>query len=209
MSGTTVELNLATAIDSDDNADYLTISLANSLRTVDALFNNLTGHNHGGAHQGGIVVPVAGSITSAMIADGTITTVDLAPGAVSQVVFASSLTGESTTSTSTVPMTAPVASLTTVGGQLLALFTGSFYNGSVAGGAEMLFAFRVDSGPWNLIADIWTPAATYRFPITLVMGLGAPAAGAHTVSVGWQTSANTLTATTTSARVLTVVELKV
>jgi hypothetical protein len=70
MSGSTTELNLATAVDTDDNADYLTLSLANSLRTVDALFNNVTGHNHGGAHQGGAIAPSAipgGSITNAML----------------------------------------------------------------------------------------------------------------------------------------------
>jgi hypothetical protein len=78
MSGSTPELNLATAVDSDDNADYLTINLANSLRTVDALFNNVTGHNHNGAHQGGVVAPPAGSITSGMIADGTIVAADIA-----------------------------------------------------------------------------------------------------------------------------------
>jgi len=72
VSGSTPELNLATAVDADDNADYLTINLANSLRTVDALFNNVTGHNHGGAHQGGPVAPAA-------IADGSITNAKLAP----------------------------------------------------------------------------------------------------------------------------------
>lgn len=84
MSGATTELNLATAVDADDNADYLTIALANSLRTVDALFNNITGHTHSGAHQGGPIgtIPAsaipAGSITSAMIVDGTITGTDIA-----------------------------------------------------------------------------------------------------------------------------------
>jgi len=87
MSGSTTELNLRTAVDSDDNADYLTLDLANSLRTVDALFNNVTGHNHGGAHQGGPLVIGAGqiadgSISSAKIADGSITTVDLADASV-------------------------------------------------------------------------------------------------------------------------------
>jgi hypothetical protein len=78
MSGSTPELSLATAVDADDNADYLTINLANSLRTVDALFNNVTGHSHNGAHQGGPVAPAAGSITSGMIADGTIVAADIA-----------------------------------------------------------------------------------------------------------------------------------
>lgn len=88
MSGTTVELGLGTAVDADDTADYLTLTLADSLRTVDALFNNVTGHNHSGSHQGGPIagVPPAaipdGSITSAKIVDGTIQAIDLADGAV-------------------------------------------------------------------------------------------------------------------------------
>jgi hypothetical protein len=91
VSGSTTELNLKTAVDSDDTADYLTISLADSLRTVDALYNNVTGHNHSGAHQGGPIASVPataladGSITSAKIADGAIVTVDLADGAVTPV----------------------------------------------------------------------------------------------------------------------------
>jgi hypothetical protein len=87
MSGTTTELALQTAVDSDDNADYLTLALANSLRTIDALFNNVTGHTHGAAHQGGPIIIGAnqiadGSITSAKIADGSIATIDLADASV-------------------------------------------------------------------------------------------------------------------------------
>src|SRR5262252_4436946 len=88
MSGATTELNLSTAVDSDDNADYLTIALANSLRTVDGLFNNTSGHTHGGAHQGGPIstIPVSaipdGSITGAKIQDGSIGLADLAPNSV-------------------------------------------------------------------------------------------------------------------------------
>jgi len=87
MPGSTPELALATAVDSDDNADYLTLSLANSLRTVDGLFSNTTGHTHGGLHQGGPIssIPAGaipdGSVTSAKIADGTITALDMAAGA--------------------------------------------------------------------------------------------------------------------------------
>jgi hypothetical protein len=88
MSGSTPELNLKTAVDSDDTADYLTLSLAQSLQTVDALYNNVTGHTHSGLHQGGPITSIPsgaipdGSITSAKIADGTIATADLADGAV-------------------------------------------------------------------------------------------------------------------------------
>jgi len=84
MSGSTTELNLKTAVDSDDTADYLTLSLADSLRSMDALFNSVTGHNHSAAHQGGPIttVPITaipdGSITGTKIADGSIGTADLA-----------------------------------------------------------------------------------------------------------------------------------
>ena len=88
MSGSTTELALKTAVDADDTADYLTLSLADSLRTVDALFNNVTGHSHAGAHQGGPIATVPagsipdGSITSAKIADGSIQGTDIADGAI-------------------------------------------------------------------------------------------------------------------------------
>src|SRR5215467_10691341 len=84
MSGSTTELNLKTAVDSDDTADYLTLSLADSLRTMVALFNSVTGHNHSSAHQGGPIttIPITaipdGSITGTKIADGSIGTADLA-----------------------------------------------------------------------------------------------------------------------------------
>jgi len=55
MSDLTAELNLALCIDDDDTADYLTqtAGLRGSLNTIDGLFNQTTGHNHQGAHQGG------------------------------------------------------------------------------------------------------------------------------------------------------------
>ena len=95
MSGSTTELNLKTAVDADDTADYLTLSLADSLRTVDALYNNVTGHTHNGAHQGGPIGAIGagaipdGLITSAKIADGTIATADLANAAVTNAKLAS------------------------------------------------------------------------------------------------------------------------
>src|SRR5262245_5535438 len=88
MSGSTVELALKTAVDADDTADYLTISLASSLQTLDATYNNTTGHTHNGAHQGGPIgtIPAsaipAGSIDSSKILDGSIATADIANQAV-------------------------------------------------------------------------------------------------------------------------------
>ena len=84
----TPELGLSQAVDADDTADYLVTNLANSLVTMDALFNNVAGHTHGGVHQGGPITSIPasaiplGSITSGMIADGTIQSADIAPGAI-------------------------------------------------------------------------------------------------------------------------------
>jgi len=94
VSGSTTELALSTAVDGDDNADYLTLDLANSLRTLDALFSNVTGHNHGAAHQGGTIANIPASaladgiITSAKIADGAIQTQDLADSSVTSIKIA-------------------------------------------------------------------------------------------------------------------------
>lgn len=76
MSGATPELALGTAVDADDTADYLTLTLANSLRTIDALFNNVTGHNHSGAHQGG---PMGNGIVGTnQLADGSVNSAKIA-----------------------------------------------------------------------------------------------------------------------------------
>lgn len=53
MSELTPELNLITAQDDDDTADYLTLDLKGSLGIIDGLFSATTGHAHNGAHQGG------------------------------------------------------------------------------------------------------------------------------------------------------------
>ena len=86
MPNPTPELGLQQALDGDDAANYLDTSLANSLFTIDALFNNISGHAHGDVHQGGPIsaIPVSaipdGSITSAKLTDGTIQTIDLGDG---------------------------------------------------------------------------------------------------------------------------------
>lgn len=66
MPDLTPELNLATAVDDDDTADYLTINLRDDLLLLDGLFSQSTGHTHDGAHQGGTLVdPFAADVTIA------------------------------------------------------------------------------------------------------------------------------------------------
>ena len=67
MSDLTPELSLFTAVDDDDTADYLTLSLKDSLQIIDGLFSSATGHRHNGSHQGGALsfdnLVVGGSLT--------------------------------------------------------------------------------------------------------------------------------------------------
>lgn len=72
MPTPTPELGLLKAVDGDDTADYLVTSLANSLTSVDALFNNVSGHTHSGVHQGA-------PVTAAGVADGSLTNAKLGP----------------------------------------------------------------------------------------------------------------------------------
>jgi hypothetical protein len=58
LTGTTAELNLATATDSDDVEAYSVTSLVAALNSLDALFSFTTGHDHSGAHKG---KPVTGA----------------------------------------------------------------------------------------------------------------------------------------------------
>jgi hypothetical protein len=91
MSTPTPELGLLRGVDTDDTADYLTINLANSLTTVDSLFNAATGHTHGGTHQGGPISSIpssaipASSITTAQLADGSVTSAKIADGTIQSV----------------------------------------------------------------------------------------------------------------------------
>jgi len=70
MSGLTSELALGTAVGSDDTANYLTITLASALNTIDGEFSSATGHNHNGAHQGGALVFGVLNTTSIAFANG-------------------------------------------------------------------------------------------------------------------------------------------
>ena len=109
MSNLTPELNLKTAVDDDDTADYLTLDLAGSLTTLDGMFNAGTGHAHNGAHQGSTLGPNAFndnsipgaklvdlSVTGAKIANATITPDKLAAPPTWESLFASSWTSQGT-----------------------------------------------------------------------------------------------------------------
>lgn len=223
MPGSTTELNLQTAVDSDDNADYLTISLADSLRTLDALYNNVTGHTHSGAHQGGPIgsIPAsaipAGSITSAMIADGTITSADIADGTIQtadlalsaangQPVSYSGIPTFSTTTLSTwldTPITVTLASI----GQWVRVAGFINWSHSAASGAGS-FRLTIDGGAQVTLSIQHEPLAAGGLQVAFEF-FAAPAAGSHTYTIqALNYSAGTLSLSTVANCYLCAQELK-
>jgi hypothetical protein len=84
MTNLTPELNLVTAEDDDDIADYNVISLVDSLTIIDGMFNVSTGHAHNGAHQGALLGPNAfadNTLPGAKLVDGSVAAAKLTPGA--------------------------------------------------------------------------------------------------------------------------------
>jgi hypothetical protein len=201
-------LNLKTAVDSDDTADYLTLSLADSLRTVDALYNNVTGHTHSGIHQGGPIgsVPVGaladGSITSAKIADGAIATVDLADGAITTPKLAANAVTQDVYATFSGSISTTASDVDT--GDLITITTSA--------GSDLLVAARfpmVMSGTVNALLEtkllIDGVGPVLWFQVVSSSDVGQPvitggwayvqniAPGSHTIKTRWSTNAGTLT----------------
>lgn len=220
MSGSTPELALGTAVDADDTADYLTITLANSLRTVDGLYNNVTGHTHNGAHQGGPIgsIPASaipdgtitsakiadGAVTSLKIADGTIATVDIAATAVTQATQYSATNSASTTSATAVPITGAIATITTVGGPVLVWANLAVYDNASAGATIYI---QRDGGSWTPIATSLLPTANQPFTLGGHY-IDSPAAGVHTWQLGFSCTTGTLSVTPGAITSLVVLELK-
>jgi hypothetical protein len=174
----TPELGLEQALDADDTADYQVTSLANSLKTIDSLFSNASGHTHGGVHQGGPIgsIPATaipdGSITSAKIADGSIATVDLADGSV---VAAKLAAGAVTTSAiasgvtlATPTLTSPVLNSATDNTPTIVNPT---INGTIAGGPTF------SAGPYTSDWFRVSTAGQGLFNMPAGCGIGFDAAG--------------------------------
>lgn len=87
MTGTTAELGLATATDTDDIEVYNVSNLAAALVTLDALFSAAAGHDHSAAHKGK-PIPAAGlaqplTLTSPVLATPSMTSPSMTTATVS------------------------------------------------------------------------------------------------------------------------------
>ena len=145
-----------------------------------------------------------GAITSAMIADGTIDTVDLATNAVTQVYQATGTVASTTTSTSLVDMLEMQVVLTSSGGPLVALLTCTLTHTTLA--AAITIALNVDGGGPVGSFQFSAPGASYAFGGTTAFIMGGLPAGAHTVRGRWSTT--NATATVQAMRTLCVWEFK-
>src|SRR5262245_11263556 len=106
MTTLTPELNLVKGENADDTADYLTISLANSLGILDGLFNATTGHTHSGSHQGAVLganAIVDNTLNGSKLVNGSVTYAKLAANMLESM-FASTWTSQGTAYTVVAPI---------------------------------------------------------------------------------------------------------
>lgn len=148
----------------------------------------------------------AGSITSAMIVDGTIATADLAGGAVSQrQVVRGVSSSPTTTSASFVALADMLITITVdVLCDLVISFSGPF--SSTNAGAAITLGLSIDGTAEVAIAGFNMPQVSYATFLG-IEHVASAGAGTHTVQVRWSTGTGTATSPVTS-RVLTVVALK-
>jgi hypothetical protein len=151
----------------------------------------------------GTVLRGTGSGTSAF---GAVQTGDMAANAATQSGSAvGSTSGPSTTSTTYVDIPEMSVTLTTTGGDLIAWFSGVFYN-SVA--SNVTYAALSLDGASEVAQRYVAPSgAAEQIPIATIYRFAAPAAGSHTVKARWKVSAGTGN-TPGLLRELVVMELK-
>jgi hypothetical protein len=132
------------------------------------------------------------SMQAMTVADGSITTEKIADGAVTQPLAVSSSMVASTSSTSFVDLPGRSITLTTSGGAVLVMFSGSHRPGEVG-----------VVGYWQIIRDDSVVVAynnhafvssIYEWTTTTLLGMDTPLAGEHTYKVQWRVSQGTLSA---------------
>lgn len=128
-------------------------------------------------------------------------------GVITQSVYASSATVETTTSSTPVVMTNPVATITPGGGDLL-LFAGvSLANSTVAATSDL--SISADGSVLTGSLAHWTqPVANYFVALSLQFRIPSPSAVSHTYGLGWATNAGTLTTTALMNRWMLVLEIR-
>ena len=132
------------------------------------------------------------SMQALTVADGSITTEKIASGAVTQHQAVSGSTGASTSSTAFVDLPGQTVTLTTSGGTVLVMFSGS-HRPSEVGVVGYWRIVRDDSVviTYNNQAFV---SSMYEWTTTTLFGVDTPPAGVHTYKVQWRVSQGTLSA---------------
>lgn len=147
-------------------------------------------------------------ITSAMIADGTIQTVDLAAGSISQSILATGVTSDPTTTSSSkavLPDMTLSLSGVSAGGTLLVSFAVVLSN--TTSSAQILLYASFDGTDTAPLAMGYASVANDINSASAVYCWTGVTAGTHQVRVLWSTSAGTAKAISTY-RTMTFTELK-
>lgn len=141
------------------------------------------------------------------IADGAVTTSDLAMGAASQAVGVTRIADASTSSTTMVDVPDMTINITTGNNPVLILFSMNIYHVKTASGSVRvrLLVDGATEAIWEQF-DYTTSSAWYSCPITVLKFLSA---GAHTIDVQWSVDTGTAyNPATFGYRSLIVIELK-
>ncbi|CAG1009761.1 hypothetical protein ANRL4_04085 [Anaerolineae bacterium] len=139
-----------------------------------------------------------GSITAAKLAPdvslvpppNSITTTMIAANAITQIQAVSGATTDSTSSTSWVDVPRRIITMTTSGGAVLAIFSGSHYTNPATGVV----------GYWRIVRDDSIALAHnnqtfgHQWDSVTVFGVDVPPAGTHTYKVQWRAASGTLIA---------------
>jgi hypothetical protein len=125
------------------------------------------------------------------VPDGSVTTAKIAANAVSQYQAVTGSTGASTSSTSFVDIPNLSVTLTTTGGSVLVMFSGSHTPENISGVVGYWQIIRDDS---TVLAFNNQGFAQYEWATTTLFGIDTPPAGTHTYKVQWRVSQGTLLA---------------
>jgi hypothetical protein len=181
---------------------------------VQALAAAMSTHVHDGAGKGLAIAATgipAGSITSAMIADGTIATTDIAANACTQTGRAvGSTPGTATTSTSYADLTDMSVTLTTTGGDLLVWLTAVYAQQAGTPNDVLYMALSLDGAAEVGEVTGMSTAINVQFTLATVARFTGVAAGSHTIKGRWKvgTGTSSLAAIGGARRTLLVEELK-